>query len=277
MLRQNARLRREYLYKKAADAKDHVTAERKRKFREAVESGKPVPTELRKDADALQREIALDDAAHEQPSDGIDSEYFNAGVADPKVLITTSRDPSSKLVQFLKEVKLLVPNSQRMNRGGHTVDQIVDMCRGEGYSDLVVVQEHRGVPDGIVVSHMPYGPTAYFGLHNVVMRHDIQDRATVSEAYPHLVQHNLSTRVGKRVATILKHLFPVPKADSRRVVSMVNQARSARTDFALHSLCTCYTRYALAPLAALATCSTRRTCHTGICIHRMHHTTAPHH
>ena len=45
----------------------------------------------------------------------------------------------------------------------------------------------------------------------------------MSEAYPHLVQHNLSTRVGKRVATILKHLFPVPKADSRRVVSMVNQ------------------------------------------------------
>ena len=281
MLRQNARLRREYLYKKAADAKDHVTAEGKRKFREAVESGKPVPTELRKDADALQREIALDDAAHEQPSDGIDSEYFNAGVADPKVLITTSRDPSSKLVQFLKEVKLLVPNSQRMNRGGHTVDQIVDMCRGEGYSDLVVVQEHRGVPDGIVVSHMPYGPTAYFGLHNVVMRHDIQDRATVSEAYPHLVQHNLSTRVGKRVATILKHLFPVPKADSRRVVSMVNQARSARTDFALHSLRTCYTRYALAPLAALATCSTRRTCHTGICITActtpLHHTTHPAH
>ena len=74
-----------------------------------------------------------------------------------------------------------------------------------------------------MVSHMPYGPTAYFGLHNVVMRHDIQDRANVSEAYPHLVQHNLSTRVGKRVATILKHLFPVPKPDSRRVVSMVNQ------------------------------------------------------
>ena len=99
MLRQNARLRREYLYKKATDAKDHVTAERKRKFRDAVENGKPVPTELRNDAEALQREIALDDAAHSEPSDGIDSEYFNAGVTDPKVLVTTSRDPSSKLVQ----------------------------------------------------------------------------------------------------------------------------------------------------------------------------------
>ena len=68
MLRQNARLRREYLYKKATDAKDSVTAERKRKFRDAVESGKPVPTELRNDAEQLQREIALDDEAHEQPS-----------------------------------------------------------------------------------------------------------------------------------------------------------------------------------------------------------------
>ena len=223
MLRRNARLRREYLYQKSVAAKDRVTAERKRKFRDAVEEGKPVPTELRKDADALQREIALDDVAHAEPSDGIDSEYFNAGVSDPKVLVTTSRDPSSKLVQFLKEVKLLVPNSQRMNRGGHTVNEIVEMCRGEGYSDLVVVQEHRGVPDGLVVSHMPYGPTAYFGLHNVVMRHDIPNRANVSEAFPHVVQHNLSTRTGKRVATILKHLFPVPKAESRRVVSMVNQ------------------------------------------------------
>jgi len=223
MLRRNARLRREYLHKKEIEIKERTTADRKRKFREAVEAGKPVPTELRRDADQLQKELALEDVEHAEPSDGIDSEYVNAGVTDPKVLVTTSHDPSSKLGQFLKEIKLVIPNSQRMNRGGHTVNQIVEMCRGEGYSDLVILQEHRGVPDGIVVSHMPYGPTAYFGLHNVVMRHDIADRANASEAFPHLVQHNLSTRIGKRAASILKHLFPVPKPDSRRVVSMVNQ------------------------------------------------------
>ena len=89
---------------------------------------------------------------------------------------------------------------------------------------LVVLQEHRGVPDGLIVSHMPYGPTAYFGLHNVVMRHEIPDRPKVSEAFPHIVLHNLSTKIGERVGTILKHLFPVPKPDSRRVVSFVNQA-----------------------------------------------------
>ena len=57
MLRRNARLRREYLYKKSVEVKERTTADRKRKYKEAVDAGKPVPTELRRDADALQREI----------------------------------------------------------------------------------------------------------------------------------------------------------------------------------------------------------------------------
>jgi len=222
MLRRQARERREYLFTKAADAKEHATHDRKRKVREAIEQGKSIPTELRGEADRLREEAELDDASR-VPSEGIDSEYANAGIADPKVLVTTSHDPSSKLTQFLKEMKLLFPNSERMNRGGNTVQQIVETCRAEGFTDLVVLQEHRGVPDGLVVCHMPYGPTAYFGLHNVVMRHDIPNCAPVSEAFPHLVLHNLSTKMGKRVGAILKHLFPVPKPDSRRVISMVNR------------------------------------------------------
>jgi hypothetical protein len=34
----------------------------------------------------------------------IDDEYALAGQQDPKILITTSRDPSSRLVQFVKVV-----------------------------------------------------------------------------------------------------------------------------------------------------------------------------
>ena len=222
MLRRQARLRREYLYKKANDARELATFDRKRKVKEALATGQPLPTELRGDADKLRAEVELEDASRGAPSEGIDSEYANAAVADPKVLVTTSHDPSSKLTQFLKEVKLLIPNSHRMNRGGNTVAQIVETCRADGFTDLVVLQEHRGVPDGLVVSHMPYGPTAYFGLHNVVMRHDIPQVAPVSEAYPHLVLHNLTTKIGRRVAAILKHLFPVPKPDSKRVVSLLN-------------------------------------------------------
>lgn len=44
----------------------------------------------------------------------------------------------------------------------------METCRSHGMTDIVMVHEHRGEPDGLVVSHLPYGPTAYFGLFNVV-------------------------------------------------------------------------------------------------------------
>ena len=47
----------------------------------------------------------------------IDDEYARAGEVDPRVLVTTSRDPSSRLAQFAKELKVLIPNAQRLNRG----------------------------------------------------------------------------------------------------------------------------------------------------------------
>lgn len=54
--------------------------------------------------------------------------------------------------------------------------------------------------DGLVVCHLPFGPTAYFTLYNVVMRHDVPDIGTMSEAYPHLIFHNFTSRLGKRVS-----------------------------------------------------------------------------
>lgn len=47
----------------------------------------------------------------------IDDEYAYIGVKDPKVVITTGSDPSSRLMSFVKELRLLIPNSQRINRG----------------------------------------------------------------------------------------------------------------------------------------------------------------
>ena len=53
--------------------------------------------------------------------------------------------------------------------------------------------------DGLIVSHLPYGPTAYFTLTNVVMRHDIPSVGTMSEVFPHLIFDNFTTKLGKRV------------------------------------------------------------------------------
>lgn len=90
-------------------------------------------------------------------------------------MITTSRKPSPRLTQFAKEIKLLFPGAQRMNRGNHVLKELIEASRRHGITDVVIVHETRGQPDGLVVSHLPYGPTAYFSLANVVMRHDIRD------------------------------------------------------------------------------------------------------
>lgn len=46
--------------------------------------------------------------------------------------------------------------------------ELVDTCRSHNVTDIVIVHEHRGEPDGLVVCHLPYGPTAYFGIFNTV-------------------------------------------------------------------------------------------------------------
>ncbi|KAJ1554782.1 snoRNA-binding rRNA-processing protein imp4, partial [Nowakowskiella sp. JEL0078] len=99
-------------------------------------------------------------------------------------------------------MRLVFPNAHRINRGNYVIKEIVDACKSNEVTDLIILHEHRGQPgmllyifnldlivkiDGMVVCHFPYGPTAYFTLHNVVMRHEIQSTGTVSEQYPHLI------------------------------------------------------------------------------------------
>ena len=226
MIRRTNRLRREFIYRKSLEGKERELYEKKRKIRECLEEGKAIPNELRNSEAELRKELALEDVETATNGAAADDEYKNANLRDPKVLVTTSRDPSSRLTQFVKEVKLLMPTAQRINRGAQVLPDLVELCRSNDFTDLVVVHEHRGEPDGMVISHMPFGPTAYFGISSTVMRHDIKDEdiGTVSEANPHLILENFTTALGKRTANILKHLFAPPKGKSKRVITFANNA-----------------------------------------------------
>nr|CAD1831148.1 unnamed protein product [Ananas comosus var. bracteatus] len=225
MLRRNTRLRREYLYRKSLDGKEREKYEKKRKIDQALKEGKPIPSELRNEEAALREEIDLEDEYTAVPRALIDDEYATASEKDPKILLTTSRNPSAPLTQFVKELKIVFPNSTRMNRGGQVISEIIESCRAHDFTDVILVHEHRGAPDGLIVCHLPFGPTAYFGLFNVVTRHDIKERkamGTMSEAYPHLIFDKFSKQLGQRTSNILKHLFPVPKPDSKRIITFAN-------------------------------------------------------
>lgn len=225
MLRREARLRKEFLYRKSLEKKETQARENAEKIKRALEANLPIPPELRAEAAELTEKLAYDEGLPTRQSD-MDDEYATAGIYDPKVLITTSRDPSSRLQQFAKEMKLMFPNSQRINRGSHVMSEIVAACRANEVTDLIILHEHRGVPDTMIVSHFPHGPTAFFSLNNVVLRHDIPQamESKVSEKYPHLIFTGFSTRLGLRTQSILKYLFPVPKEASRRAITFANQS-----------------------------------------------------
>ncbi|XP_076236395.1 U3 small nucleolar ribonucleoprotein IMP4 [Calliopsis andreniformis] len=233
MLRRQARLRREYLYRKSVQDKLKSIQDKKEKLRRSLEENVPLHPNLRKNALQLQEKLDWEDAGPEMSvaigteiggtvGSHEDDEYRWAGVEDPKIVITTSRDPSSRLKMFVKELRLIFPNSQKMNRGNYEMKQLIHACRANDVTDFIIVHEHRGVPDSLIICHLPYGPTAYFTMSDVIMRHDIPDIGTMSEQYPHLIFHNFKTKLATRVMSILKYLFPVPKEDSKRIITFAN-------------------------------------------------------
>ncbi|KAK0416785.1 hypothetical protein QR680_012685 [Steinernema hermaphroditum] len=218
MIRREARLRREYIYRKSVEEKQRALEEKRQRVKAAIDDNKAIPTDLRDEAIDLLKDSKWGGQINE-----IDDEYRWAGTKDPKVVITTSRDPSAKLKAFAKEIRLLFPNAQRMNRGNYDLKMLVQSCRGNDVTDFIVINETRGVPDGITVCHLPFGPTAFFTIQNAVMRHDIPDSARMSEQYPHLIFNNMNSKTGQRLTSILKYLFPVPKTDSSRIMTFDNQ------------------------------------------------------
>ncbi len=209
-LRRQARLRREYLYRKGVEERERAIQDKKDRLKRALDDNQLIDGDLRRDAIQLAKRAKWDDegprraeeAAGAAGDDGgtaardsRDDEYRWAGIEDPKIMITTSHSPSARLKKFAKELRLVFPNAQRLNRGGYEYRQLLDACRANDVTDFVVVHETRGRPDGMIVCHLPYGPTAYFNLSDVVMRHDVNASDEVklnkvSEQYPHLIFHN---------------------------------------------------------------------------------------
>ena len=82
--RRNARLRREYLYRKSFTTSESSTYEAKRRIRDALSQGKSLPTELRASYDKLKSEIDHEDSKHATNTSHVDDEYGDAGWSGKK-------------------------------------------------------------------------------------------------------------------------------------------------------------------------------------------------
>ncbi|MCP9265591.1 U3 small nucleolar ribonucleoprotein IMP4 [Dirofilaria immitis] len=182
MIRREARLRREYVYRKSLEEKQRLIDEKRQTVKKYINENRPIPTHLRKDAIDLQQ-----DAEWGGEVSAIDDEYRYAGAADPK------------------EMRLMFPNAQRINRGHYDIKKLIQACKANDITDFILLHETRGNPDGMIVCHLPFGPTAYFTLSNVVMRHEVPECGTISEEYPHLIFDSLNSPLGRRNFISFRH------------------------------------------------------------------------
>ncbi|KAK8860516.1 snoRNA-binding rRNA-processing protein imp4 [Tritrichomonas musculus] len=214
------RQRREFIQQRNEQIQRENTQQRKERFKKFMEKGKELPRDLRGDAMNLLKATTYDD--DQTVNQALDDEYSTIGISDPKVAVTTSRNPSGPIKHFAREISQFIPNAERVNRGASDLKSLMQLCRNHEMTDIVIVHGTHGDPDSLIVSHLPYGPTAYFSLHNVVMRRQIENLPPISTAFPHLIFEDMTSKIGIRVKKILQALFPVPKPESRRVISFIN-------------------------------------------------------
>ncbi|XP_061540060.1 ribosome production factor 1 [Phycodurus eques] len=168
--------------------------------------------------DPEDEEIAFDEATDEF------SAYFN-GLTNPKVLITTSDRPRGRTVKFCEQLGTVIPNAHVYYRRGLALKRVIPQCIARDFTYLIVINEDRKVPNGLVLCHLPEGPTAHFKVSSVRLRKEMKRRGKdPTEHTPEVILNNFTTRLGHSIGRMLAALFPQnPQFVGRQVATFHNQ------------------------------------------------------
>ncbi|XP_022329870.2 ribosome production factor 1-like [Crassostrea virginica] len=225
----NKILRNEMYKKLRVEKRKAKMKEKKRKRKEAESMGEEAPPkQVPKTIESMRvkdetmvtaedTEVMMDEAQDELAS------YFSRETL-PKILITTCDRPCLRTNKFCKELKLVIPNSDIKYRRGLDLKKIIPQAKERDFTDIIVVNEDRKEPNGLVVTHLPDGPTLHFKLSSVRLTTEIKRVGEMSKHKPELILNNFNTRLGHSVGRVFASLFPHdPQFQGRRVVTFHNQ------------------------------------------------------
>uniref|UniRef100_A0ACB8F3G1 Ribosome production factor 1 n=1 Tax=Sphaerodactylus townsendi TaxID=933632 RepID=A0ACB8F3G1_9SAUR len=218
-----------FLRWKQQQRKERLALKKKRKKeREALGDKappKPVPKTIENQrlydettVDPNDEEVALDEATDEF------APYFTRQTV-PKILITTSDRPRGRTVRFCEQLSKCIPNSHVYYRRGLALKRIIPQCISRDFTDLIVINEDRKIPNGLVLSHLPDGPTAHFKMSSVRLRKEIKRKGKdPTEHKPEVILNNFTTRLGHSIGRMFASLFPHdPQFVGRQVATFHNQ------------------------------------------------------
>ncbi|XP_003223109.1 ribosome production factor 1 [Anolis carolinensis] len=218
-----------FLRWKQQQRKEKLAIKKKRKKERAALGDKappkPVPKTIENQrvydettVDPNDEEVALDEATDEF------APYFNRQTI-PKILITTSDRPRGRTVRFCEQLSTCIPNSHVYYRRGLALKNVIPQCIARDFTDMIVINEDRKIPNGLVLSHLPEGPTAHFRMSSVRLRKEIKRKGKApTEHQPEIILNNFTTRLGHSIGRMFASLFPHdPQFIGRQVATFHNQ------------------------------------------------------
>jgi len=131
----------------------------------------------------------------------------------------------TKTRKFGLELSRIFPNALVKIRNKSSVKNICKSAVREEFTDVVIINEDRRKPNGLLVIHLPNGPTAHFKVSNVKLTSDIKrDHKEITKHRPEVILTNFTTRLGLTVGRMLGALFHHdPEFRGRRAVTFHNQ------------------------------------------------------
>ncbi|KAH8035174.1 hypothetical protein HPB51_004415 [Rhipicephalus microplus] len=96
-------------------------------------------------------------------------------------------DDEERTIKFCRELKQSIPNTDFRWRNRSRIKKTVEHAIARGYSDIAVINEDRRHPNGLLLTHLPDGPTAYFRISSVKFCKDIKQITALFERSAHVV------------------------------------------------------------------------------------------
>lgn len=182
----------------------------------------PKTIENTREPDATYVDVNDEEVKHDEQTDELSS-YFNRQTS-PKVLLTTSPKAKVTSLKFAFELHKCIPDSEFLPRKNAAIKRIVKDAIKRDYTDIVIVHEDNKKPNGLMICHLPDGPTSYFKINSLKFSKDIKGVGESTEHCPEIILNNFNTRLGHTVARTIACLFPHdPEFKGRRVITFHNQ------------------------------------------------------
>ncbi|KAK0075427.1 hypothetical protein PV325_006916 [Microctonus aethiopoides] len=213
------------MMKERAKAKKDM---KKQRIQEGKPKGIPHTIESLREKDETMIQGDIDDEDNAELKAELMNDEFAAYYRkdyEPKVLISYSDNPTRKTRIFGRELTRIVPNSISLYRNRSGVKKMVKSAIAKEFTDIIIINENQCQPNGMLVIHLPDGPTAQFKLSNVKITPELRrSHKEITEHRPEVILTNFSTRLGHTIGRMLGALFHYqPEFKGRRAVTFHNQ------------------------------------------------------